>query len=377
MYSNDIGDLLEDYATTSSKIKAHIKEDFYGVLEDGRKVSEFTLVNKGKMSVSIINFGAVITQLHVKDRYGSVSDVVLGHKSLKEYETNDGYFGATIGRNSNRIAKASFYLDGAQVILEKNDDENNLHGGSRGLCFRLFDAEKIEHEDAVSLLLKHRIEDGSDGFPGNLDVKVTYTLTNDDYLVIDYNACGDRKTVVNLTNHSYFNLGGHDSGTVYNHILTLNANFYTPTKSNLIPTGEIRMVKGTPFDFRTPKEIKKDINSSNHDVASCGGFDTNFVLSGTGFREAANLYHPESGRIMQVFTDQPGVQLYTGNMISNDLVGKNSARYGMHQGICLETQAFPNSVNIPWFTNTILEKGEVYKSRTAYAFTTDRQDDET
>lgn len=341
----------------------------YGKLPNGEQALLYILENNNNMRVHITNFGGIITNMFVPDKKGNIADVILGHKSLEDYITNDGYQGALVGRNANRIAKAAFSIGDKKYVLPKNDGENNLHGGPGGLSFRLFSSEVRTVSNLPALLLSCVMEDMSDGFPGNLNVNIAYALTDDNALMIDYRAVSDQDTVINLTNHAYFNLAGHDSGDIHGHTLQIDADYFLPTTPDGIPNGEILSVEGTPFDFRKEKPVGRDIGDAHPQIAQFGGYDHNFVLGGGyDYRKVATVTEPVSGRVMSVYTDLPGVQLYTSNMLNTRLMYKDNASYGKHQGLCLETQLFPNAVNMPWLASPIYHAGEEYLTTTTFQF---------
>lgn len=341
----------------------------YGKLPDGGQALMYILENNNNMRVNITNLGGIITNIFVPDKSGKLADVVLGHKGFDEYLSNSGYHGALVGRNSNRIDGAEFCIGDQKYALEKNNGECNLHGGSNGLSFRLFSGEVRTVANLPALLLSCTIEDMSDDFPGNININVAYALTDDNALMIDYRAVSDKDTVINLTNHAYFNLAGHDSGNIHEHLLQIDADYFMPNRPDGIPNGEILSVKDTPFDFSKAKPIGRDIADSYTQIAQFGGYDHNFVLGGGyDYRKIATVTEPVSGRVMTVFTDLPGVQLYTANMLDTSLVYKDGAIYSKHQGLCLETQLFPNAVNMPWLASPIYHAGEEYISTTTYQF---------
>lgn len=341
----------------------------YGSLPDGRQALMYILENNNNMRVHITNFGGVITNMFVPDNKGNLADVLLGHNSFEAYIENSGYQGALVGRNCNRIKNAEFTIGEKKYTLEKNDGENNLHGGKNGLSRRLFSGEVRTLGNLPALLLSCTLEDMSDDFPGNLIVNVAYALTNDNALMIDYRAVCDADTVINLTNHAYFNLAGHDSGNILNHSLQINADYYMPNSPDCTPNGEILSVDGTPFDFRNAKPIGKDIDSEHEQIKTFGGYDNNFVLGGGyDYRKVATVTEPVSGRRMTVYTDLPGMQLYTSNMLDTSLTYKDGVKYQKHQGFCLETQLFPNAVNMPWLASPIYHAGEEFITTTTYQF---------
>ncbi len=338
-----------------------IVKEKYGIL-NGEEVYEFTLDNGNGLSAEIITYGGIITRLV----YEGV-DVVCGRNSLEEYLDNPTYYGALIGRNSNRIANASFLLNGKAYTLNKNDGNNNLHGGNVGFDSRIWTAEPID-EAEPKLILTLESPDGEEGFPGNLSVKVTYTLTKDNALSIHYEGECDADTVLNMTNHSYFNLNGHNSGMVDSHKLWLDADFYTPNNSECVPTGEVLSVQDTPFDFTKDIIMAEHFGADHSQVKLFKGFDHNLILNGSGYRKAGVLTGDKTGIIMEMYTDCVGVQLYTCNDESNGRVCKDGAVYPYHGALCLETQSFPNNANCYHFPSSILKKGEKYDTTTCYRF---------
>ncbi len=326
----------------------------------------FTLRNRQGTEVTITNFGGIVMSLRVPDRDGRLADVVLGFDEAGDYLRPHPYFGALIGRYANRIAGGRFHLEGVDYALTTNDGPNQLHGGHRGFDKVVWTADSGETPEGPCLSLTHKSPDGDEGFPGELSARVTYTLTKDCELRIDHAAVTDRPTVVSLTHHSYFNLAGHAAGDVLGHELFIDADHFTPVGTDLIPTGAIASVAGTPLDFRHPTTLGSRIQNGTMGQ----GIDHNFVLNrpGRGLRLAARVSEPVSRRVMEVFTTEPGLQLYTGNGLDGSLVGKGGAAYRMHGGFCLETQAFPDSPNQPRFPSTRLAPGETYASRTIYRF---------
>lgn len=339
----------------------------YGKMPDGTQVYQYTLDN-GQMQVKMINYGGIITHLIVPDKNGAPTDVVLGLDNLEQYLDNRDCFGAAVGRHANRISNARFELNGTEYILQKNDGENNLHGGNVGFSKKVWNAEPAGTEQEPAVVLTLTSPDMEEGFPGTVQVKMTYTLTKENGLRIHYEAVSDKDTVINLTNHSYFNLKGHQSGPVYNQLLQINSSFYTPNTKACIPTGEILAVEGTPFDFRTPKPVGQDITADFEQVALFGGYDHNFIINGRGFRRGAAMHCPENGVYMEMFTDKPGVQLYTANGATEGRVSKDGVTYGKHRGLCLETQYFPNGMGFSHFPSPILKAGDVYDYTTEYRF---------
>lgn len=341
-----------------------IQEESFGTLDDGREVSLFTLTNSNEMEVKITNYGGIITAIRTPDANGSLDNVVLGFESLDKYLEGTPYFGAIIGRYGNRIAEGKFSIDGTEYELATNDGNNHLHGGEVGFDKVLWDAEM---QDDNSLKLTYLSEDGEEGYPGNLEVAVVYSLTNENELKIEYEATTDKATPVNLTNHSYFNLSGQPDSTILDHELMLNADQYTPVNGELIPTGKLADVEGTPFDFRNLHGIGARIDQVK------GGYDHNWVLnrsSDDSLFHAATLHHSKSGREMKVFTEEPGIQFYSGNFLDGSLKGPGGTPFVQHAALCLETQHFPNSPNEPDFPSTILEPGETYETTTIYQFST-------
>ncbi|MBC8170050.1 MAG: galactose mutarotase [Anaerolineae bacterium] len=340
----------------------------YGQAAAGGAVAEYTLTNASGMEVKIITYGGIITSLKVPDRHGRLANVVLGLDTLADYETKNPYFGALIGRYGNRIAGAKFTLNGKTYTLAANNGPNGLHGGLKGFDKVVW----LAGEAGESLELTYLSPDGEEGFPGNLTVKVVYTLTEDNALQIDYQATTDQTTIVNLTQHTYFNLAGNGAGTIYDHLMQIHVDRYTPVDETLIPTGELAPVEGTPFDFRLPKAIGAGLRASHPQVVRGRGYDHNFVLHGDGsLAKAAWVYEPTTGRQMEIWTTEPGVQFYTGNFIDGTLVGSSGGLYRQGDGFCLETQHFPDSPNQPQFPSTELKPGDIYQSTTIYRFSTD------
>ena len=342
------------------------KSDF-GKLPDGRIVNLYTLTNKNGLVLKVTNYGGTVTALSVPDKKGTMADIVLGFDNLPDYQKATAYFGALVGRYGNRIAKGKFSIDGETYTLALNNGPNTLHGGIIGFDKVLWDATEVNDTTGVGLRLHHLSKDGDEGFPGNLNVTVTYMLTNANEFRIDYEATTDKATPLNLTHHSYFNLAGAGNGDVLGHQVMITAQRYTVVDSTLIPTGELRDVKGTPFDFTKIQAIGARIKELGGKPV---GYDHNYVLNsgGTKLALAARVSEPLSGRVMEVYTDQPGVQFYTGNFLDGTLTGKEAKVYNQYYGFCFETQKFPDSPNQPTFPNSILKPGEVYKSITIYKF---------
>lgn len=329
---------------------------------NGAEVYLFTLDNGNGLTAQISNYGGIIVRLVFKG-----TDVVLGRNSFEEYLDNDGYYGALIGRNSNRIENARFDLNGKTYRLCPNNGENNLHGGEVGFDKKVWGSEVFDSEEP-ELILSLSSADGEEGFPGNVAVKVTYKLTKDNAISIHYEGEADADTVLNMTNHTYFNLSGHNGGVVDNHKLWLASDFYTPNYENCCPTGEVLSVANTPFDFRKEKALGEGFASNHEQITIFGGFDHNFALNGTGYRLASRLTGDKSGIVMEMYTDCHGVQVYTGNGINDERVCKDGAIYPKHGAVCLETQAFPNFLKYSHFPSGLLKKGEKYDTVTTYKF---------
>ena len=347
-----------------------IEKALFGKTPEGDEIHVYTLRHPSGMTVRLTSFGATVTEIRVPDREGRIDDVVLGYDSLAGYLENPAYFGCTTGRVANRIAAGRFSIGKQEYTLATNAGANHLHGGVRGLNKRVFDAEEREEGGAPSVHFSYTSPDGEEGYPGNLTINVIYTLTDDRELRIDYTARTDKPTPVNLTNHSYFNLAGE--GNVLEHRLQLVAAHYTPVDEGFIPTGEIRPVAGTVMDFTEPTAIGARIDQLPGDAArgDPGGYDHNYVLDGQdgSLALAARVEEPRSGRVLEVLTTEPGVQLYTGNFLDGSIRGKGEKPYGKHDGFCLETQHYPDSVNRPEFPSTILRPGKLYRSTTVYRF---------
>lgn len=339
---------------------------------DGRPVELFLLTNPRGMKAAITNYGGIVVELWVPDRHGRLADVVLGYPTLEAYVKDSPYFGAIIGRYGNRIGKARFTLGGQEYRLAANDHGNHLHGGIKGFDKVVWEAQPTETPQGPQLKLSYLSKDGEEGYPGNLQVTVTYRLTDDNALEIEYRATTDKPTPVNLTNHSYFNLRGQGEGDILAHELVLCADRFTPVDAGLIPTGELRPVEGTPFDFRTPVAIGKRIDQPDEQLRFGRGYDHNFVLNKQPGEMglAARVVEPTSGRVMEVLTTEPAVQFYSGNFLDGTNVGKGGKVYRHRYGFCLETQHFPDSPNQPHFPSTILDPGKEYRSRTVYKFST-------
>lgn len=358
------------FLTTAIAAEESIKKEPFGTA-DGKPVALYTLTNKNGLVAKITNYGGIVTSLMVPDRNGNLGDIVLGYDNLDSYIKNNPYFGALIGRYGNRIGKGKFSLDGKEYSLATNNGENTLHGGNKGYDKVVWNAKEIKTKEGVGLELTYVSPDGEEGYPGNLSIRVDYILTNRNELKVDYFATTDKKTVLNLTNHSYFNLAA--GGTILDHELMLNANRFTPVDKGLIPTGELRSVKGTPFDFTKPTAIGVRINQDDEQLRFGGGYDHNWVLnkSRSGVMTlAARLYDPKSGRLMEIFTTEPAIQFYAGNFLDGTIAGKRGQVYAYRSGLTLETQHYPDSPNKPDFPSTVLKPGEEYRHTVIHKFST-------
>ncbi|MEL7120807.1 MAG: aldose epimerase family protein [Bacteroidota bacterium] len=343
----------------------------FGTTFDG-PANLYTLENRNGMMIKVTNYGGIITELHVPDKNGKLADITLGFDSLALYQEEHPYFGSLIGRYGNRIAKGKFSIDGEKYTIPTNNGPNTLHGGDMGFNRRLWKATTIETNDNVGIILTRRSTDMEEGYPGNLDVKVTYLLNNNNEWKIEYEATTDKKTPVNLTQHAYFNLNGAGDGDILSHELMIKASRYTPVDETLIPTGELATVEGTPFDFRSPTPIGARVNEENQQLEYGLGYDHNWVIDRTTdeMEVVASLYEPNSGRLMEIITIEPGLQFYCGNFLDGSNIGKKGKAYQYRTGLCLETQHFPDSPNQEVFPSTILEPGQVYKTKTIYRFST-------
>ena len=352
------------------KNKVSITKSFYGKTKDNKKVDLYSFKTENGMQVDIINYGGIITSLKVPDKNGETEDIVLGYNKLEDYINENPYFGSIIGRYGNRIAKGKFNLNGNQYTLATNNDENHLHGGNIGFDKVIWEAETKINSNSSSLILKYLSRDMEEGYPGNLYTTVTYKITNDNSVEIKYEAQTDKTTVINLTQHSYFNLSGDFNQSILNHKVKINANQFLPVNKSLIPTGNKLNVSMTPFDFRNYKEIKKDINADDLQLNYGNGYDHCWVLNDykNGYRLVASAFHEESGRLMEVYSDQPGLQFYTGNFLDGSLPQKEEGFYNFRSGFCMETQHFPNSPNQPDFPSVTLNPNEKYNSKTTYKF---------
>lgn len=373
------GDKKEDKILDSKieiKKSVMISKEAFGITDDSINVEQYVLKNENGMEVSIITYGGIITSLKVPNKNKVVEDVVLGFDSLQQY-TNTEYmkscpfFGALIGRYGNRIAKGKFSLDGTEYTLATNDGKNHLHGGVKGFDKVIWRAVETKSDSlSASLVLNYISKDLEEGYPGNLNTLVTYTLTNENVLEVKYEATTDKKTIVNLTQHSYFNLSGDFSKPILDHDITINADKFIPVDATLIPAGELKDVSNTPFDFRVSKTIGQDINAKDEQLKRGLGFDHCWVLNNQneGVRLASTAYHKESGRLLEVFSDEPGIQFYTGNFLNGTLPSKQGGTYKYRTGFCLETQHYPDAPNQKNFPSVVLNPGEKYTSATTFKF---------
>ncbi len=349
---------------------SQIEKQVWGQSLSGEQVQLYTLRNTHGMEATVTDFGGHLVTLKTADRDGNFDDVVLGFDDLGGYLRKNPYFGALVGRYANRIANGEFTLNGRTYHLARNNGENALHGGIEGFDKRVWDSREIS---GPALQLTYISKDGEEGYPGTLTATVTYTLTDENELKIDYRATTDKPTVLNLTNHSYFDLSGQFAGEILQHKVTINADRFTPINQHLIPTGELCDVAGTPFDFRQPKFIADDIDDDDEQLKLALGYDHNFVLNGSGLRLAARVLDPQSGRVLEVLTTQPGMQFYTGNHLDGTVTGKSSVVYKFRYGFCCETQHFPDSPNQPGFPSTKLDPGQEFRAQTIFRFLTDKQ----
>lgn len=336
----------------------------YGTTKDGTAVKQYTLTNENGLKAVLIEYGAILVSLHTPDRDGTMANITLGCPDLASYEANNPYFGAIAGRCANRIAKGKFTLDGTEYTLATNNPPNHLHGGDKGFDKVVWDSEGFTTDKGVGVKFTYVSKDMEEGYPGTLTSVVKYTLTNDNKLSFDYEATTDKPTVVNLTQHSYWNLGGHGAGTILDHLLMINADQYTPADDTFIPTGEIAPVEGTPLDFREPTAIGARIDQVP------GGYDLNYVLNDTSLNlhHAATVRDPKSGRVMEIHTTEPGIQFYSGNFLDGSFEGLDGVIYPKHSGFCLETQHYPDSINKPEWPSVVLRPGETYRHFTVHTF---------
>jgi aldose 1-epimerase len=356
----------EKSTETKEQAKMSITKEPFGKMPDGKQVDLYTLTNANGIRARISSYGAILVSLQLPDREGNLADVALGFDTLDGYFTDHPYFGVTVGRYGNRIGGAKFTLNGVEYKLAANNGPNHLHGGIKGFDKVLWEAGQIQTSDEVGVKLTYMSKDGEEGYPGNLACVVTYTLNDDNELKISYEAITDKTTVVNLTNHTYWNLAGQGNGDILSHELMINADKYTPVDEELIPTGEIKIVKDSPMDFTKPIPIGSRIDQVP------GGYDHNYVLNrtGQGLSLCARVYEPTSGRVLEIHTVEPGVQFYSGNFLDGTITGKAGKVYKKHYGFCLETQHFPDSPNKPEFPSVVLEPGQKYETVTVHRFYT-------
>jgi len=356
----------------SQRAELSVQKQDFGATADGEAVELYTLTNSNGLKAKIMTYGAILVSLEVPARNGKLADIVLGYETLSGYVSNNPYFGATVGRYANRIANGEFTLDGTTYKLAKNNGENHLHGGIKGFDKVVWSADSFKEENAAGLKLTYLSKDGEEGYPGNLICTVTYTLTNDNGLKISFDALMDKPTIVNLSHHSYFNLAGQGEGDILGHRLMINADKFTPVDEGLIPTGELRSVKGTPMDFIKPVAIGARINDDDQQLKYGGGYDHNWVLNKTGdeleLALAVRVYEPTGGRVMEVYTTEPGVQFYAGNFLDGSITGKENKVYKHRYGFCLEAQHFPDSPNKPNFPSVVFRPGQRYTHITVYKF---------
>jgi aldose 1-epimerase len=348
----------------------NVARQSFGKMADGTPVDLYTLTNANGVVVKLSNYGGVVVSLVVPDRNGTFEDVVLGFDTLPDYVEKSLYFGCIVGRYANRIANGRFALDGVEYTLAQNDGENHLHGGIQGFDKVVWNATPVERDDSVGLELVYLSEDGEEGYPGNMSVKVVYSLTNDNALEIEYTATTDMPTVVNLTNHSYFNLAGQVSRDILGHEVTIFADRFTPVDGTLIPTGELGSIEGTPLDFRRPVTVGARIEQDDEQLRFGNGYDLNWVLDNPegSLKLAARVHEPTTGRVMEVHTTEPGIQFYSGNFLDGTITGKGGIVYQKRFGLCLEAQHFPDSPNKPGFPSVVLRPGAEYGQTTVYRF---------
>jgi aldose 1-epimerase len=342
----------------------------FGTMPDGKEVFKYTLTNRNGVELTVINYGGVVVSLKAPDKNGNLADVVLGYDSLSSYIAGSPFFGALIGRYGNRIGKGKFKIDGTEYTLPVNNGVNHLHGGPTGFDKVFWDIEDVSSSDGASIKLTYLSKDGEQGYPGNLTAVVTYTLNDSNEWVIKYSATTDKKTVVNLTQHTYFNLTGDANKDILSHQLTILADKFVPVDNGLIPTGELKPVANTPFDFNTPTAIGSRIDAKDEQIALGKGYDHCWVLNGASenLRLVASLYEPESGRLLEVSTTEPGLQFYSGNFLDGKFITKGGVPANFRHGLCLETEHFPDSPNKPSFPSVLLEPGKTYATTTVYKF---------
>ena len=358
-----------------AKRKQQVQKETFGKTGDGRPVDLYTLTNSKGMEVRAMTYGGIIVSMRVPDKNGKIADVVLGHDKVDGYLVNPPYFGAIVGRYANRIANGTFTLDGVKYTLAKNDGPNSLHGGLIGFNKVIWEAKEFKNAKGAGVSFSYLSKDGEEGYPGNLKVKVSYKLTDENQLILDYEATTDKATPLNISQHSYFNLAGEGSGDILGHELMLNADRFTPVDKTLIPTGELRAVQGTPLDFTKPTTIGARINDDYEQLVVGRGYDHNFVINrkdrDDSLTLAARVHELTSGRVLEVFTTEPGVQFYSGNFLDGSITGKQGHVYKLRNGFCLETQHFPDSPNHPDFPSTIVKPGKAFHSQTIFKFSTE------
>ncbi len=357
--------------TLQVETKSKVKVEPYGQMPDGTSISQYTLTNAKGMTMKVINLGGVITSLTAPDRSGNFEDVVLGYDSLAGYIKKGSFFGALVGRYGNRIGNAKFVLDGKTYELGKNNGPNNLHGGPKGFDQRVWSIEEFAVDNGTAIKLSYTSEDMEAGFPGTLQTQVIYHLTDSNELKINYRAVTDKKTIINLTNHSYFNLSGNTKTDILNHELMIDADKFVPVDATLIPLGPLKDVSGTPFDFKTPTVIGSRIDKDDEQLKVGRGYDHCWVLNNPGdsLKVAATVHDPSNGRVLSVYTTEPGLQFYSGNFLDGSVTGKYGTVYQKRYALCLETEHFPDSPNRKEYPSVVLNPGEVYKTQTVYAFT--------
>lgn len=360
---------MNDSVQTQANAKVSVAP--FGAMPDGTPISQYTLVNSQGMTMKVINYGGIITHLIAPDRTNTFEDVVLGYDSLSDYLKSSPYFGALIGRYGNRIAKGKFTLDGKTYRLGQNNGPNNLHGGPKGFDQRVWTIDEHAVDNGAALKLTYLSRDMEEGYPGNVQAEVIYHLTDSNELKINYRATTDKKTIINLTQHTYFNLSGDTKRDILGHELMINADQFIPVDKTLIPTGELKSVSETPFDFKTPVAIGSRIDKDDQQLKFGGGYDHCWVLkdAGDSLKAASTLHDPASGRVMSVYTTEPGIQFYSGNFLDGSITGKYGVVYKKGYGLCLETEHYPDSPNQKNFPPVILNPGEVYKTQTTYRFT--------
>lgn len=359
--------------TQKDKSVNRIISEPFGQAPDGTPVELFTITNANGLSTQITNYGGIITTLQVPDRDGNMDDIVLGYYTLEQYLENSPHFGSLVGRFGNRIAKGAFSLDGVDYKLALNNGPNHLHGGLEGFDKKVWTPEIVTYDDAAGIKLSYTSPDGEEGYPGKLTVVATYLLNDNNELSLSFHATSDKKTILNLTHHSYFNLKGHGNGDILDHEIKFNSSEIVPIDNTSIPLGPLMNVEGTPFDFQSFKQVGKEINSDHIQIKNGGGYDHSFVVENydSKLKMACQIKESSSGRIMEVWTTEPAVQFYTGNFLDGSITGKDGKVYNKRYGFCLEAHHYPDSPNQPEYPTTILDLGETYTQTTIYKFTTD------